>query len=155
MPNTSSAPTSRAKATASVVHSQLAWHRHQQRLDRLVRPGQRVARMVEPVVDHVAEVGRRCLSAVDGGVAAADGAYGEPRRGEGLARPHRDRLQVRDVGAGRRVHRCAQPDQSQRVHVIGVLVRDEDRVGPGQGVRFAPNARIDDKRPTRVLDPDA
>jgi hypothetical protein len=49
----------------------------------------------------------------------------------------------------------AEPDQSQLVHVVGVLVRDEDRVGPGQGARFAPNARIDDKCPTCVLDPDA
>jgi len=39
--------------------------------------------------------------------------------------------------------------------VVGVLVGDEDRVGPGQGARFTPYARIDDKRPTFVLDPDA
>src|SRR6185312_4196729 len=85
---------------------------NEQSVHRLVRHVHRVARVVEPVADQVAEVGAVRLALVDGGVPATVRADGDAGGGEALPRAyprHRQRGEVGQPGALRGVHRDAQP----------------------------------------------
>jgi hypothetical protein len=62
-------------------------------------------------------------------------------------------LQVSDVRSARGVDGNAETGQAQPVHVVVVLVGDEDGVSAEQGLRLASDTGIDDEDPTVSLQP--
>lgn len=123
-------------------------HRYRERFDRLVGHVQGVARVVEAVLDDVAEVGAGWLVAVAVRMTPADGSDLVTGGGEPLPRGVADDGQAADVGRLWHVDRDTQPGQPEHVDVVAVLVGDDNRVGADECPRLAPHTRIDDENPT-------
>jgi cysteine-S-conjugate beta-lyase len=87
-------------------------------------------------------------------VQTAYGADPEAGRGERLPGAHADDVEIGQHRAGWSKHRNTESPQAEDVDMVGVLVSQQDRIRAKQGLRLAPNTRVDDEHPPVLLEPD-